>query len=378
MLTELLQHADTDERLRTGVAEYIAQVRTSAGRGDRRQVARAEAEVMANPGGGFQFLPDGSANLVLSSGTVSAGRFATPSLNELKQRLGSGTGSIRLFVLDGGGPATDIGSLQAFATPGTLFQVASQFNCLEAPSAFIVPVAEYFDDSTQGPRASISAYTGTLLRHYAAPAENGTRFTQELANQLNLLQAVCEPGVARVMFGYLKAKDIADTDKLAKLVEERFDQLRIGLHDDVPVQLGHNWDGGVSGDVRIAQAFTSTLAAGMYSTEDVRKEPYSSIVRWLLRAAYLGTILGAATLRRYTVVLTLIGGGVFGNPASIIWESILWAINEAERFIPADMTVVLNGHNLGQQLSIEMLMPEIRTRHGYAVVFGHSGVNVLR
>ena len=37
------------------------------------------------------------------------------------------------------------------------------------------------------------------------------------------------------------------------------------MHDDVPVLLGHNWNGGVTGDVRIGQVFTSTLAAGYYS-----------------------------------------------------------------------------------------------------------------
>ena len=37
------------------------------------------------------------------------------------------------------GSATDIGSLQATAGPGMLFQVASQFNCLEAPGPFVTP-----------------------------------------------------------------------------------------------------------------------------------------------------------------------------------------------------------------------------------------------
>ena len=32
-----------------------------------------------------------------------------------------------------------------------------------------------------------------------------------------------------------------------------------------------------------------------------------------LRAAYLGTLLAAATLGQHLAVLTLIGGGVFGN-----------------------------------------------------------------
>src|SRR3989442_929187 len=83
---------------------------------------------------------------------------------------------------------------QAPAPPGSLFQVASQFNCLESPGEFVVPVAEYFNDPTQGPRASISAFPGTLVRHYAAPAPDGSRFVQTNDGpQLNLLEGVCAP-----------------------------------------------------------------------------------------------------------------------------------------------------------------------------------------
>ena len=59
-----------------------------------------------------------------------------------------------------------------------LFQVASQFNCLEAPGSFVVPVADYLHDPTQGPRASVSAFPATLVRHYAAPQPGGQRFVQ--------------------------------------------------------------------------------------------------------------------------------------------------------------------------------------------------------
>jgi AhpD family alkylhydroperoxidase len=95
-------------------------------------------------------------------------------------------------VLDGASPATDIGALQATAPAGSLFQVASQFNCLEAPYATVTDIADYFHDSTQGPRASISAFPGTFVRHYAAPGRAGTRFVQTTnGRQLNLLDELC-------------------------------------------------------------------------------------------------------------------------------------------------------------------------------------------
>src|SRR5207244_9763794 len=113
--------------------------------------------------------------------------------------------SVRLWVLDGASPATDVGSLQGTAEEGTLFQVASQFNCLESPGPFVASVSEYFNDFTQGPRASISAFPATLLRHYAAPGPNSERFVQTsgLGPQLDLLADVFEPGKSPVRNGYL-------------------------------------------------------------------------------------------------------------------------------------------------------------------------------
>src|SRR5207302_917673 len=84
-------------------------------------------------------------------------------------------------------------------------RAAAQFNCLESPGPFITPVAHYFHDYTQGPRASISAFPGTLLRHYAAPGAYGKRFVQTETEQLNLLADVFGPEVAVVQSGYLMA-----------------------------------------------------------------------------------------------------------------------------------------------------------------------------
>src|SRR5581483_7785035 len=111
---------------------------------------------------------------------------------------GATGGRLRLWVLDGAHPATDVGGLQATAPPGSLFQAASQFNCLESPGPYVTPGAQYFRDKTQGPRASISAFPGTLLRHYAAPRRDGERFVQTDADQLNLLADVLDPEVAQI------------------------------------------------------------------------------------------------------------------------------------------------------------------------------------
>jgi hypothetical protein len=51
------------------------------------------------------------------------------------------------------------------------------------------------------------------------------------------------------------------------------------------------------------------------------------------------------------VVLTLIGGGVFGNPIPLIWESILWAVDELEVISAAPLEVVVNARQLPRSMS---------------------------
>jgi hypothetical protein len=83
-------------------------------------------------------------------------------------------------------------------------------------------------------------------------------------------------------------------------------------------------------------------------------------------------------LARPKVVLTLIGGGVFGNPVPLIWESICWAVSEVEPLAREGMDVVVNGRNLGDHVRVEDTLPEVRQRGGVVVVFSPDGVFVRR
>jgi hypothetical protein len=320
--------------------------------GDRSQVDHWEAAVEADPLGSFRIDVNGFAWL----GELAAGRFAARSLRDL--RATGNPGNLRLWVLNGTHPVTDIGALQASAPPGSLFQVASQFNCLESPGAYLVRVADYFYDPTQGPRASISAYPGTLLRHYRAPSPTGGSFVQTQAGpQVNLLHAVEAP----VRSGYLTSQDLARPEEFAERLERDFELLEVGVHEGVQVVLGAHWDGAVRPGTRISQVFTSTLAAGGYG----RMDPvHLRICRQLLRAAYLGTLLAAVATGQRRVVLTLIGGGVFGNPLSLIWESIVWALEQVEPHLRGDLTVIVNGRNLIPEVDEAAVRREVSRRGG--------------
>ena len=308
-------------------------------------VAAVEAEVSARGPAAFSFDEQGFATLVAAGRNFAAGRFSTPSIAELRQRLPAKPqqpAKLTLAVLSGAHPLGDIGALQATAGAGDLFQVASQFNGLEAPDACVVPVLDYLHDYTQGPRASISAFPGVLLRHYAAPLDRrGSRFVQTNAQQLNFLADVFEPQVAELRCGYLQGAAIRDKAALAQALLERFEHARVGLHEDIEVVFGHDWSGPVLGHKTICQVLTSTIAQGSYGRDDGSEE-LAVVRRQLLRASYLGTLLSAVALGKSHVLLTLIGGGVFQNPLSDIWQAIHWASEQAAAHLRQPLHVVVN------------------------------------
>lgn len=377
---------EREEALRRDVAAHVAALRASVGKGDRALVARAEAAARQSPSDAFRFDADGRATLQVDALALPAGRFETPSIAELRrrvERLASARAAAprsRFSVLLGQSPATDIGALQATSAQATLFQAASQFNCLEAPEPTIVPVEEYFLDPTQGPRASISAYAATLLRHYAAPSRDGGRFVQTAGGpQIDLLEDAL--GRRASVDGYFTGRGHGEPEALVDALEARFEALRIGLHDDAEVRLGHAWDGEVAEPYpRIAQAFTSTVAAGGYGGDVYLGSAFERACRVLQRAAQLGTLLGAVATGRRRVVLTLIGGGVFGNPAELIWAAIVEAFDEVARLAPEGLEVYVNGYNLARQIDVErVVLPSVRERGGAIARFDAAGlVDVLR
>lgn len=321
----------------------------SARKGNRSVVGAVESAVAANPSKAIEFDAAGFATVTGAGRTWAGGRFEVVRLGELMRRVKTLTRSSpprrpRLSVLSGVDALTDIGALQATSDGDTVFQVASQFNCLEAPGPHLTDIASYFTDPTQGPRASISAFPGTMVRHYAAPGRNGERFVQTDAAQLDLLEHVCPANVAKVKGGYLSSQNIANPRAFVAALEKNFEQVQVGVHEGVEVVFGLNWDGLVTppGSRQVSQVFTSTFAGGGYSASGDLDGMKDVICSHLLRAAYTGTLLAAAALGKRRVLLTLIGGGVFSNPHRLIWRAILSALTELEAIAPDAMDVVVN------------------------------------
>jgi hypothetical protein len=306
-------------------------------------VKEVEDFVQQDPDEAFREVSDGKLRLVCPPHAWDAGRFVTPTIGELKARLSTqpdaGTAPITLRRLTGSKHELDVGRLQAAAPPRTLFQVASQFNCLEAPGPDVTSIARYFGDNTQGPRAAVSAFPGTFVRHYRCPAPDGSTFVQSDARGFDLLADAAgkHSGVRR---GYLQTDNVADPGALAEALTDRFDQIRVGIQASVEVALGADWFGPVPDGQPIDQVFASTIALGYSKHRNAAA--FAPVRTRLLRAAYLGTLLAALDLGDQRVLLTLIGGGVFGNPVPDIVAAIHWAAAEASALCALPLAVYVN------------------------------------
>jgi hypothetical protein len=378
-LLHLASNPAAERDLRKLVAEHVRALEDSRRVNDGGLVERVERSIRADPASAFAFDPKGLATLSADGRSWCAGRFETPSIGELQTRTSANGGAARLWVFDGVSPATDIGALQATGGGRCLFQVASQFNCLESPGPRIVPVASYFSDWTQGPRASISAFPATLQRHYAAPAHDGSRFVQHTGGrQIDLLADAFAPEPSPVRNGYLTGDGGLGAHKVATALEERFDHIRVGIHDEAAVVLGYNWYGTVANadQHQITQCFTSTVA-GSYGGERALGASFEPACRQLLRAAYLGTLLAAIDLNRSPVVLTLIGGGAFGNPLTLIWESIICAFDQAQPHAAGMLDVIVNARNVGHGIQPETVLADVRRRDGAVLRFDNDGLSQI-
>jgi hypothetical protein len=170
------------------------------------------------------------------------------------------------------------------------------------------------------------------------------------------------------------AHNIRAPAALVAALTERFESIRVGVHEEVQVILGYDFEGSVADSEkrRIAQVFTSTVAGGGYGGAGLDGAEFDGACRQLLRAAYLGTLLSAAALGQRLAVLTLIGGGVFGNPIPLIWDAIRWAAAETEPLLSRDLDVIVNGRNLGSHVPREAILAEVRKRGGALLAFQRS------
>ena len=264
------------------------------------------------------------------------GTLTTPSLAELRQ-----------IVPDQNGPVTvrevvaDARALHLNATNrGAMFQVASQFNLLEMPSPTVTPergVTGYWSDRTQGPACAIACGAGTIQRNWFTPVggQVGQSADRQIDCATDLAAALRERSghddLWEMRNGYLFATGDG-LDSVADVVAEcstddrdlLLGSLRIGLQSNTEVTFGTTSE--APGPI-VNQAYCSAVPIGYSEHSAERWEP---LARLVLDATYEATLRAAAVNAEATgnrsVFLTLVGGGVFGNPTTWIIEAIHRAV----------------------------------------------------
>lgn len=302
-----------------------------------------------------QFVVDGVHLRSLANGRVMRhGSFETPSLAELRQRVTNS--AVEGSATSDREPAIRVREVIADAAAlhrdphhaGALFQVASQFNTLEMVSPSVTPeqgIDRYENDRTQGPACAVACGAGTIYRNYLVPLGDG--IGQRSDRQVNSLGdlAVALGTEVNMRNGYAlpTAQQLAIANAAISVVDvsERnnlLGYLRVGLQHDTEVTTSAATEAGRPGHT-VSQAYCSALPIAY---GEHRIDQWEPLARLVLDAAYEATLAAGAMNRRAAnnrrVYLTLLGGGVFGNPTA-------WILNAIERalgiYAHVDLDVVL-------------------------------------
>lgn len=188
-------------------------------------------------------------------------------------------------------------------------------------------------DGTQGPAASISCGGAAITRVHCAfynENEEFPKWQQNNEKQVNFLEEVSEH--YPMQNGYVvlpkSGKDLPEWPKDPAELQKLLEKTKIGYHKDCQVTTGHDRQGTeVVADPKqlVDQVFCAAMNTGQGFSGMVNGSSPNSKARCklVLDTAYEGTYLGAIANGRKHVVLTLIGGGVFGNSKSLIYKAIL-------------------------------------------------------
>jgi len=277
---------------------------------------------------------NGTLGSTCSSVRYYVGPFETPSLCELRTRLCEEMANLS-DRNDGISFQNIVGEARKLhldpASEGAVFQVASQFNCLEMPHPGVTPedgVSDYFYDATQGPACALACPAATVYRNYFANEDGQTEDCQldcleDIGNAVendeneywDMVNGYCLPNHTGSI-SKLRCRFADDASLPASLREK----LRVGVH----------WDTEVCGRThRVCQVFCSGLPLGYASgTKKSDWEPFACCV---LDATFEATLAIAAILAlerntRVRVYLTAVGGGVFGNRSEWIADAVARAL----------------------------------------------------
>lgn len=283
----------------------------------------------------FQFdHSSGILTSVANGRSFATGKFETPTLDDLRIKglhaLDAHKGKLgRKFQYHHVAQGDVL--LEHAKYPGALFQAASQFNCLEFPSASTIPengVTNYMYDGTQGPACSLACAAGTVVRNYFVDVNHltcgkpetpvstvhthlGQRQDRQL-NNLHLLETALRNYREHYFYvrnGYTFSPDAASLGRLSAVIraskaepvvitgtgaytyEALKGLLQIGLHQDVGVTFATRYKPPTDGNITVSQAYCSALSCAYGSIETAHWEAFARLV---LEASYEATLWAAA------------------------------------------------------------------------------------
>lgn len=218
-----------------------------------------------------------------------------------------------------------------------VFQVASQFNCLEMASPEYTPemgIDIYDEDNTQGPKCAICCGSGTLYRNYFLNCGQPQINTlSDLSNQINPTNDIWN-----MVNGYLIFVD----EYSAKYIDDLI--LLSGSH------YSNYYSTGIQKLTEVNNSQNHQLVTQVYCSAvpinyNLRINPriYSNFCKFILDCIYEITFYIA--LENYNLTgngklfLTLVGTGAFGNPEAWAISSIQKALRKFEK-TPLDIKIV--------------------------------------
>jgi len=214
---------------------------------------------------------------------------------------------------------------------GAVFQVASQFNCLEMVGPEVRPengITNYAKDKTQGPACALSCPAATVFRNYFVNGQG-----QAGRRQLDLLQDVaCIVGNRKYKYWEMTNGYCLPTTTwgMAELGARLSQDEALAAAARAKLRVGIHWSTQVAGcKHKVCQIFCSALPVSY--VRGIPRSDWGPFARTVLEAAYDATLAAAASLtrerqHRVAVYLTALGGGSFGNEDQWIVDSLAKAL----------------------------------------------------
>ena len=280
------------------------------------------------------------------------GTFELAQIRELRQAASHGKGSGTTKLSE---QVADVTALHHNPqNANAVFQVASQFNMLEMVAPNVTPeagVGIYEHDKTQGPACAICCGAGTIFRNYGVEFDDARG--QTAGRQLNGLGGLSEI-IPDLFEGWSMQNGYALPDS-ERALQRTTEQVARGGDEALraALALGVQWNSAVTsgGGLHTHRVSQVYCAAMPIAYSGIHHRHWETVARLVLNATYEGTLWAAVANAQRTgcnrVFLTLVGGGVFGNPLEWILDAIAHGLSLVSDH-GLDVRIVSYGHSKPQ------------------------------